>query len=86
MSAVHFIHNFTQALFAYAGSMLLWFCVLWAFCYTGELFHRFIQFANVKLGTLGLYLTLGLLAAFIALMDDNKLLHYVISSVAARNR
>lgn len=83
MSAVHFVHNFREALFAYIGSMILWFLVGLAFCYLSDLCHRFVQFANVKLGTLGLYITLGLIAAFIALLDDNKLLHFVISLFTA---
>jgi uncharacterized membrane protein (DUF373 family) len=79
MTAVHFVHNFREALFAYIGSVLLWFLVFVAFCYAGDLFHRFIQFANVKLGVFGLYLTLGLIAAFMALLDGGRLLHAVVS-------
>ncbi len=80
MTAVHFVHNFREALFAYIGSVLLWFLVLVAFCHAGDLFHRFIQFANVKLGVFGLYLALALIAAFVALIDGGRLLHAVIST------
>ena len=84
MSAVHFINHFCSAVFSYFGSIALWFLLFVVLCYTGELFHRFVQMATVKLGTLGMYLLLLFMAAFMASIDNYRLLHIFFSLFTAQ--
>lgn len=78
---MHFVHHFRDALLSYIASAIVWFILLWSICFSCELLHRVIQFANIRLGTLGMYLSLALLATLVALCDENRLLSWLASTL-----